>query len=103
MNKIISSDVLVAQSQCPRKAYLLLCTNERGQTHEYMRILAESKAANQQEQIKALEQKQLDVQLYAANGLQSRNDFLVEARLQAEALEADCGLLVRVNGSSALG
>jgi predicted RecB family nuclease len=103
MNKIISSDVLVAQSQCPRKAYLLLCTNEQGQTHEYMRILAEEKTENQQQHIKALRQKQHDVQPYAAKGLSSRSDFLVEAKLQAEGLEADCGLLVRTNGSSALG
>lgn len=103
MNKIISSDVLVAYSQCPRKAYLLLCSNEREQTHEYMRILAEEKATNQQQHIESLQQKQLDVQPYTANGLQSRSDFLVEARLHAEGLEADCGLLVKVKESSALG
>ena len=103
MNKIISSDVLVAQSQCPRKAYLLLRSNERGQTHEYMRILAEAKAANQQQHIEAMQQKQFDVQPYAANGLQSKSDLLVEATLQTDGLEADCGVLIKVNSSSALG
>lgn len=103
MNQMISSDVVVAYSQCPRKAYLLLCTNQRGQVHEYVRILAEEKAANQRQFIEALQQKQLDVQPYVGKGLASRSDFLVEAKLQAGRLEADCGLLVKTNGRSALG
>ena len=103
MNKIISTDVLVAYSQCPRKAYLLLCTKQKGEPHEYVRILQEEKMANQRQYINALKQKQTDVQSYAEKGLKNKCDFLVDATLQADGLEADCGLLVKVKGSSALG
>lgn len=103
MNKIISTDVLVAYSQCPRKAYLLLCTKQKGNPHEYARILQQQQIANQHKYINALKQKHADVQTYAAKGLKNRCNFLVDATLPADGLEADCGLLVKVKGSSALG
>lgn len=103
MNKIISTDVLVAYSQCPRKAYLLLCKNQKGEPHEYTRILQQQKITNQHQYINELNQKQLDVQSYSEKGLKSKKEFLVDATLQADGLEADCGLLTQVDGSSALG
>ncbi|MBK8902051.1 MAG: TM0106 family RecB-like putative nuclease [Anaerolineaceae bacterium] len=103
MNKIISTDVLVAYSQCPRKAYLLLCTNQQGEPHEYTRILQQQKIANRHQYVNDLKQKQLDLQSFAEKGLNNRSEFLVDATLQADGLEADCGLLVKVDSSSALG
>ncbi len=103
MNKIISTDVLVAYSQCPRQAYLLLCTKQKGEPHEYVHILQQEKMANQRQYIDALKQKQADVQSYAETGLKNKSEFLVDATLQADGFEADCGLLTKVGGSSALG
>ena len=39
MKKIITSEIVVGYSQCPYKAYLLLCTSKRGSQHEYIQIL----------------------------------------------------------------
>lgn len=103
MSKIISTEVLVAYSQCPRKAYLLLCTTQKGNPHEYARILQQQKRANQHQYISSLKQKDSDVQSYTEKGLTNRCNFLVEATLQVDALEADCGLLVKVKASSTLG
>ncbi len=103
MNKIISTDILVSYSQCPRKAYLLLCTKQKGKPHEYVCILQRQKIANQRQYINALKQKHSDVQSYAEKGLKNKCGFLVGAMLQVDGLEADCGLLVKVKSSSALG
>jgi len=103
MNKIISSDVFVAYSQCHRKAYLLLFTKQKGKIHEYTRILHQQKISNQHQYINVLKQKHSDVQPFVEMGLTGRCDFLVEATLQADGLEADCGLLIKVKSSSALG
>ena len=103
MNKTITSEILVSYSQCPRKAYLLLCTNKRGIRHEYARILQQQKEALQREYIRGLKQKNADVQPYSLDNLKSRSDFLVNATLKAEGLEADCGILTKVDGSSSLG
>ena len=36
MQPTITSEVVVAYAQCPRKAYLLLFSPEQGQPHEYV-------------------------------------------------------------------
>jgi predicted RecB family nuclease len=103
MKKIISSEVLVAFSRCPRLAYLLLCTKKKGNPNEYVRILQQQMITNQRQYISALKLKNPDIQPYTAKCLNNGSDFLVNATLQAEGLEAGCGLLTRVKGSSALG
>jgi hypothetical protein len=35
----ITSEIVVAYAQCPRKAYLLLYSPEQGEPHEYVRML----------------------------------------------------------------
>jgi len=61
----ITPEILVAYSQCPRKAFLLLCTDERGMPHEYLRILEQQKRLNQVNYLHTLnmlKQPSLDVQ-----------------------------------------
>ena len=41
MNTAITSDVIVAYSQCPRKAFFLLRGEPMGSEHEYERVLAD--------------------------------------------------------------
>jgi hypothetical protein len=40
-NKTITSEIVVAYSQCPRKAFLLLCTKEQG-VLVYLRLLSKT-------------------------------------------------------------
>lgn len=48
MRKPITPDVAVAYTLCPRKAFLLLCTEEQGSPHEYPRLIAQEQCRNQE-------------------------------------------------------
>src|SRR5438132_8197161 len=68
----ITPEILVAYSQCPRKAFLLLCTDERGMPHEYLRILEQQKRLNQVNYLHTLnmlKQPSLEVQSHIINDL----------------------------------
>jgi predicted RecB family nuclease len=103
MKRTITSEILVSYSQCPRKAYLLLCTDQKGTPNEYMSILQQRKEALQRDYIKGVKQKNPDVQSYSTDSLRNGCELLVNAALEAEGLEAECGILTKVDGNSALG
>jgi len=103
MSKTITSEILVAYSQCPRKAYLLLCTKEKGTPHEYVRILEQQRQASQRKYLNIFRQKNVDVQSYSPDKLTGKHNFLVNATLEANGLAADCAILNKVRTHSALG
>ena len=103
MNKIITSEIAVAYSLCPRKAFLLLEGKEKGKPHEYVEILEEKKRESQSNYIKILQQKNPDVKPYNQANLKKGSDFFTNATLQAEEIQATCGLLTKVEGNSSLG
>jgi predicted RecB family nuclease len=103
MNKKITSEIIVAYAQCPRKAYLLLYTDEQGSSHEYVRILEQRKITNQNVYLDAFRQRHPDAQPHNIGSLKSGNDFLVGATLQTGTYEATCGILTRVETASSLG
>ena len=57
MKPIITSEVVVAYSQCPRKAYLLLFSPDKGKPHEYIQILDQQRCENQERYVDRLKQK----------------------------------------------
>ena len=93
MNRIITSEVLVSYSQCPRKAYYLLCTNKKGTPNEYISILQHRKSVLQDKYINALQKKNGSVQPYSIINQNKGFDFLVNATLTSNELEAYCCLL----------
>ena len=95
--------MLIAYSQCPRKAFLLLCTKHKGTKHDYIKILDHKAQENQQQFISELNQRSSDVQPYSVANLESDADFLTDATLQTEGLKATCGILTKVSGRSSLG
>ncbi|MGO9791178.1 MAG: TM0106 family RecB-like putative nuclease [Solirubrobacteraceae bacterium] len=58
MTKPNTADVAVAYALCPRKAYLLLCTDEQGAPHDYPRILAADQHRNQASYLHGLQPSQ---------------------------------------------
>jgi predicted RecB family nuclease len=96
----ITSDVVVASTQCPRKAYLLLFSPDKGIPHEYTAILAQQRGEHQERYIEGLKQTHADVHPYTVEHLRTGRGVLLHARLQADGLEADCGVLRRVEGLS---
>jgi len=61
MEPIITSDVVVAYSQCPRKAYLLLFSPDKGEPHEYIQILEQPRRETQERCLNRLQQTHLEV------------------------------------------
>jgi len=106
-NNTITSDIVVAYSQCPQKAFLLLYTDEQGMPHEYTRILEQQKQLNQINYLHALNtltQTSLEEKSQIVTGLTQVGNLIIKATLKSEGLEAYCDVLTQVeSSSSALG
>jgi predicted RecB family nuclease len=103
MQPTITSEVVVAYAQCPRKAYLLLFSPEPGEPHEYIRILERQQGENQARYLAHLQPTHADAQPYTAENLRNGSEVLINVRLQADGYEAACGVLTKVEGTSLLG
>ena len=103
MPPTITSDVVVAYAQCPRKAYLLLYSPEQGEPHAYARILEEQRRENHARYLDRLKQKHADVQPYTAATMRHGSTVLLNACLQADGLAAGCDVLTRVEEPSSRG
>src|SRR6266566_2446396 len=103
MHNAITSEIVVAYSQCPQKAFLLLCTAEKGTPHEYEQILQQQKLVTQNQFLTTLLQTNLDIRSYTPAALTSACDVLVNATLVTEGLEAVCSMLTKVVQPSSLG
>ena len=103
MPPAITSDIVVAYSQCPRKAYLLLFSPEKGKPHEYIQILGQQRSTHQERYLDRLQHTHADVQPYSLENLRTGSKMLINAHLQVDGLAADCGVLTRVAGTSTFG
>src|SRR5215813_14130237 len=103
MEPIITTYIVVAYSQCPRKAYLLLFNPDKGEPHEYVQILEQQRRKHQESYIDHLRQTHADVQPYSVENLHKGSKVLFNAHLQVDGLAADCGVLTRVEGTSTFG
>src|SRR6266566_6110200 len=103
MYNAITSEIVVAYSQCPQKAFLLLCTGEQGIPHEYMHILEQQKRLNQinyLHALNALTQISLEEQSRIVTDLAQAGNLIIKATLKSEGLEAYCDVLTQVESSS---
>ena len=103
MQKKITTEVFIAYSLCPRKAFLLLCSNGDGAVPKYSQILQLKKEASQQSYIKSLEQQVPNVRPYSVNNLKDGWAYLTGATISVENLETSCGVLAKTKVSSSLG
>ena len=76
MQPTITSEVVVAYAQCPRKAYLLLYSPEQGEPHEYVRILEQQRRENQARYLDRLQHKHADVHPYTVENLRNGSAVL---------------------------
>ena len=86
-----------AYSQCPRKAFLLHCTEERGAPKEYEWLLEERSRANRTSYLAKLQRTKTAIRSYKIGALSSGFDVLTEADFQAANVEAHCDVLVRAD------
>jgi hypothetical protein len=98
-DKNITSGVIVAYSQCPRKAFLLLCTDENGITPDYVRILEHRRMTNRNKHVHMLKQNNHRVTSYDAHSRESRDAVFTDSHLIYEDLEAYCDILTRAEGN----
>ncbi len=103
MEPTITPDIVVAYSQCPRKAYLLLFSPDTGEPHEYIQILEQQQGENQERHLNRLQHTHVDVQPYAVENLRKGSKVLINAHLQVDGFAAHCGVLTRVEGTSTFG
>jgi len=103
MELTITTDIVVAYSQCPRKAYLLLFSPDKGEPHEYVQILEQQRRAHQERYIDHLQHTRADVQPYSLENLRKGSEVLINAHLQVDGFAAECGVLTRVEGTSTFG
>jgi predicted RecB family nuclease len=103
MELTITADIVVAYSQCPRKAYLLLFSPDKGDPHEYTQILQQQRCTNQEQYIDHLKHTHADVQPYSVENLRKGSEVLINAHLRVDGFAANCGVLTRVEGTSTFG
>jgi len=103
MNRTINPEIVVAYVQCPRKAYLLLHSDEVGKVNEYIAILERQKSVNHNKYVGHLKQQQSDVQPYSDRNLRNGSSFLIDGKLEGKGCEAACGILTKVSSPSSLG
>ena len=94
---LIRDETVSAYSQCPRKAFLLHCTEERGAPKEYERLLEERSRANRTSYRAKLQRTKTAIRSYKIGALSSEVDVLTEADFQAANVEAHCDVLVRAD------
>jgi len=97
MEPTITADIVVAYSQCPRKAYLLLFSSDKGEPHEYVQILEQQRCANQKGYLNRLQQTHADVQPYSLENLRKGSKVLINP---TATLTRTCSVTQRVVGTS---
>ena len=100
MEPTITSDIVVAYSQCPRKAYKLLYTDKQGTPHKYISVLEEEASKNRESHVKKIMGKHSDVAPYSPEGVHKGTPIMLEATLVSEDLQAYVDVLTRMEETS---
>jgi len=96
MQKIISSEIVVAYSHCPRKAFLL-ASGEQGVDVEYANILTQQKNFQKDKRMESISPTEFAIQIDKVNNLKKHRDILANVNLRSEYFEANCDILARVD------
>ena len=97
MSKIITSEVVVAYSQCLAKAFLLLFTEEKGNPVEYLATLDQSKQSRKDKYFQKNNLASTAYSICEATDMRHGVDRLVNVRLRLADFEASCDVLTKVD------
>ena len=92
---MVTSEILVAYTQCKLKAYLLLCTDKKGVAHEYTLILEEESRKNKEKYLQNLKLKFPEAILYSPEKIKKGIPVLLEAVLIFDNLKANAVVLTK--------
>jgi hypothetical protein len=84
--KAISAEVIAAYSHCPRKAFLLHCTDQGGTPHEYLNVLEECANVSRTRYLGVLRETSAGIRSYGDDAISSGIDLLTEENSRREIL-----------------
>lgn len=91
--KVIHAEAVSAYSHCPRKAYLLHCTEDRGTPNDYSCILETGASVNRASYLAKLQQTNASTCPYNERAFSSGIEVLTKANLDAANVTAYCDAL----------
>src|SRR5713226_5294375 len=91
--QVIYAEAVSAYSHCPRKAFLLHCTEDRGTPNDYACILEERASANRASYLATLQPTNTSTCSYNDRAKSSGIDVLTEGNLEAANVAAYCDAL----------
>lgn len=91
--KVIQAEVVSAYSHCPRKAFLLHCTEDRGTPNDYASILEKRASAHRASYLAKLQRTSTSTCSYNDRAMSSGIEVLTEATLEAANVAAYCDAL----------
>lgn len=97
---MITPEIAVAYTQCKLKAYLLLCSDKKGISHEYISILEEESKKNREKYLSGLKMKHPEAKPYSPEGMKIGKPVLFDANLTFSGLEAYADVLTIAVGIS---
>ncbi len=97
--QVIYAEAVSAYSHCPRKAFLLHCTEDRGTPNDYACILENRASANRASYLANLQRTNTSTCSYNDRAFSSGIEVLTEANLEAANVTAYCDAL-RIVGQS---
>jgi predicted RecB family nuclease len=100
MEPTITSEVVVAYSQCKLKAYKLLCTDKQRTPHAYISILEEEAGKNRESYFKKIMGQNPDVVPYSPEGMKKGTPIMLEATLVSEDVQAYVDVLTAMEETS---
>lgn len=96
---MITSEVVVAYTQCKLKGYLLLCSNKNGTQHEYISILEEERNKNKENYLSKIKINKSEAKLYSHEEIKKGVSTLLDAKFTFGDLEAYADILTKVKQS----
>ncbi len=95
---VISAKHFAAYIQCPYKAYLLLCTEQRGEVNDFEKLVSRQKHSVQTNYVENLLAEE-----YIEGCLKRGYQSVQNVKISAGETELECALLLKREGKSSLG
>ncbi len=91
--RIITSEIIIAYSQCPRKAYLLMFNKEKGISSEYIELLKARENEHKETYLKNLQITSSGITLSSSQDFKNLENSSSQVILRTNGLEVECDLL----------
>lgn len=93
---MITPKIVIAYSQCKLQAYLLLFSDNKGVTHEYVSILENETMKNRTRYFRKIKNENAKVVPYTSDSIKNGDPILVNANLSNNELEAYTDVIVKI-------